>query len=161
LLPLHRQPINRVVYAEPSSCEAKSILAKVPEAFERREASENDLVARNSDVVLEERNSPETMFSREDDTASLQEREPSPFFGALIGVAARVGGRIAARAGARHANHRAQNRRRRDLEPEDELDLASREDMDELTERELDMIEREFNEDDILEREVEDELYLD
>ena len=58
-------------------------------------------------------------------------------------------------------NNYQNNRRKRDLELEDEFDLAAREDMDELVERELDLIERETNEDDILEREVEDDLYLD
>ena len=43
-----------------------------------REASDNDLLARDSDAILEERNVPETMFSRED-TVGLEEREPFAF----------------------------------------------------------------------------------
>jgi len=68
-------------------------------------------------------------------------------------------GRIAMRAGKHHVNNRNNNRRRRDLEAEDELDLASRDDMDE----ELDMIEREMSDEDVLERELEadEDLYLD
>jgi hypothetical protein len=69
-------------------------------------------------------------------------------------------GRIAMRAGSRAARHHVSNnnnnRRKRDLGAEDEFDLASREDMDE----ELEMIEREMDED-ILEREVDEDLYLD
>ena len=42
---------------------------------------------------------------------------------------------------------RRNNRRKRDLEAEDELDLAAREDMDEFVERELDVFERDMDED--------------
>ena len=59
---------------------------------------------------------------------------------------------------------RRSNRRKRDLEAEDELELIAREDideMDEVVERELDVLGREMNDDDILGREVVDGLYLD
>jgi hypothetical protein len=157
--------VKTIIYFTLTALAASSVLAAVPEAIQRREASEADLLARESNI-LEERDNAPTMFSREDDTASLQEREPSPFFGALIGIAARIGGRVAARAGAkagrRAVNHHNNRRRRRDLEPEDEFDIAARENADELAERESDdILEREMDGDDILEREVDDDLYLD
>jgi hypothetical protein len=163
--------VKAFIYFTLIALSASSVLAEVPEAYNRRESPEDEVLARESDDILEEREYAPTMFSREDDTASLQEREPFAFLAPLIGIAARVGGRVAARAGARvgrrvandRINQRRNNRRRRrDLEPEDELDIAAREDMDELAERELDMVEREMNENDITEREVlEDDFDLD
>jgi len=161
--------VKTVIYLSLVAISASSVLAEVPEAY-RREASDNDLLARNSDDFLEGRDYPETMFSREDDIATLQEREPFFFLGPLIGMAARVGAKVAAKKVAqkvakgvvKHKVKEQQNKRRkRELESEDELDLAARGDMDEFVERELDMIEREMNEDDILERELEEDLYLD
>jgi len=65
--------------------------------------------------------------------------------------------RAGTRAARHHVSNRVNNRRRRDLEAEDELDLASRDDMDE----EFDMVEREMGDEDVQEREVDEDLYLD
>jgi len=164
--------VKTVIYVSLISLAASTVLAAVPEAYQRREVYENDLLPRNTDAILEERDYPETMSSRDVDIANLEEREP--FFG-LIGMVARIGLKIGTKvipklmkkvapklikkAGSKVAKNVIGNqnnqKRKRDIEQSDLVD--------ELFERELelDMIERELNEDDILGREIEEDLYLD
>jgi len=133
---------------------ASLILAKGPEfssyiSFSRREASDNDLFARDS--------------GDETDNVALEQREPVVPL-AVMSRIARVGssivGRIRHFASDRRSSKSIRKLSKRDLDPEDEVDFVAREDDgDDMFERELDMVEREMSDEDILSREVDEDMY--